>query len=99
MSASMSVLGMVLQATDLRLQHGKEAVGILLTAAPGCTIARGPSGLVVHRADWRARSGEYRPWFDLNNRPLPPLNFWSCGSMYGVQPGRELPNGSLYPPL
>lgn len=56
-------------------------VGFLLMAIGGCAAARPAGGANIAWADNGGTRGEYKPWMDVNNQPLP-RTWWSLFS-YG----------------
>lgn len=82
----------------MRLNRQAMMAGILLTAICGCTAAPQPGGVNVQWPDNTGTRGEYKPWMDVNNQPLP-RTWWSpfgCG--YPWQSGSFCSDTST-PPL
>ena len=64
--------------------------GLTLVAIGGCRAAGQPGGANAQWPDNGGTKGEYKPWMDVNNQPLPrprwgALNYgypWQSGSFY-----------------
>jgi hypothetical protein len=60
----------------MRLSRQAMMAGILLSVIAGCTVAREPGGANIRWVDSGGTKGEYKPWNDVNNQPLP-RTWWS----------------------
>lgn len=73
--------------------------GLLLTAIGGCTATRQRGGAKVQWADCGGTKGEYKPWMDVNNQPLPPTGWSPFNYGYPWQSGSSFYSDTSTPPL
>ena len=86
------------EAKTMKVNRQAMMVVLLLTAIGGCRAARQSGGAKVQWADGGGTKGEYKPWMDVNNQPLPRTWWWPLGSGYPWQSGSFYSDTST-PPL